>query len=196
MRTILKKTGPATLVLLSVQPPAKLPTKKQLRLGFGSDPLAIYKRPGWFDREIDRMAMVHASQGSMVWANYEAVQRTTHVLVFPHGPCNKVQSMLMFGETIICGFTVDGKALDQLAALLSAKDSALTIENTMSNVTYSLKRAKELAERIGAQDETVDAALERHLASIDPHYGAAVKAHCLVLERKLLDLYRWRDSRE
>jgi hypothetical protein len=196
MRTILKKTGPATLVLLSVQPPAKLPTKKQLRLGFGSDPLAIYKRPGWFDREIDRMAMVHASQGSMVWANYEAVQRTTHVLVFPHGPCNKVQSMLMFGETIICGFTVDGKALDQLAALLSAKDSALTIENTMSNVTYSLKRAKELAERIGAQDETVDAALERHLASIDPDYGAAVSAHCLVLERKLLDLYRWRDSRE
>jgi len=196
MRTILKKTGPATLVLLSVQPPAKLPTKKQLRLGFGSEPLAIYKRPGWFDREIDRMAMVHASQGSMVWANYEAVQRTTHVLVFPHGPCNKVQSMLMFGETIICGFTVDGKALDQLAALLSAKDSALTIENTMSNVTYSLKRAKELAERIGAQDETVDAALERHLASIDPDYGAAVSAHCLVLERKLLDLYRWRDSRE
>jgi len=196
MRTILKKTGPATLVLLSVQPPAKLPTKKQLRLGFGSDPLAIYKRPGWFDREIDRMAMVHASQGSMVWANYEAVQRTTHVLVFPHGPCNKVQSMLMFGEIIICGFTVDGKALDHLAALLSAKDSALTIENTMSNVTYSLKRAKELAERIGAQDETVDAALERHLASIDPDYGAAVSAHCLVLERKLLDLYRWRDSRE
>jgi hypothetical protein len=196
MRTILKKTGPATLVLLSVQPPAKLPTKKQLRLGFGSEPLAIYKRPGWFDREIDRMAMVHASQGSMVWANYGAVQRTTHVLVFPHGPCNKVQSMLMFGEIIICGFTVDGKALDQLAALLSAKDSALTIENTMSNVTYSLKRAKELAERIGAQDETVDAALERHLASIDPDYGAAVSAHCLVLERKLLDLYRWRDSRE
>ena len=196
MRTILKKTGPATLVLLSVQPPAKLPTKKQLRLGFGSDPLAIYKRPGWFDREIDRMAMVHASQGSMVWANYEAVQRTTHVLVFPHGPCNKVQSMLMFGEIIICGFTVDGKALDHLAALLSAKDSALTIENTMSNVTYSLKRAKELAERIGAQDETVDAALDRHLASIDPDYGAAVSAHCLVLERKLLDLYRWRDSRE
>jgi hypothetical protein len=196
MRTILKKTGPATLVLLSVQPPAKLPTKKQLRLGFGSEPLAIYKRPGWFDREIDRMAMVHASQGSMAWANYQAVQRTTHVLVLPHGPCNKVQSMLMFGEIIICGFTVDGKALDQLAALLSAKDSALTIENTMSNVTYSLKRAKELAERIGAQDETVDAALERHLASIDPDYGAAVSAHCLVLERKLLDLYRWRDSRE
>jgi len=97
---------------------------------------------------------------------------------------------------IICGFTVDGKALDQLAVLLSAKDAALTIESTMSNVTYSLKRAKELVERIGAQDETVDAALERHLAGIDPDYSAAVSAHCLVLERKLLDLYRWRDSRE
>ena len=104
--------------------------------------------------------------------------------------------MLMFGDIIICGFTLDGKALDQLAVLLSAKDSALTIERTMSDVTYSLKRAKELAERVGAQDETVDAALERHLASIDPDYGAAVSAHCLVLERKLLDLYRWRDSRE
>ena len=196
MRTILKKTGPATLVLLSVQPPATLPTKKELKRGFGCDPLAIYKRPGWFDHEVDCMAKVHARQGSVAWANYQAVRRTTHVLVLPHGRCNKVQAMLMFSEIIICGFTVDAKALNQLAVLLSAKDSALTIQNTMSNVTYSLNRAKELAERVGAQDKTVDAALERHLANLDPDYGSAVSAHCLVLERELLDLYRWRDSRE
>jgi hypothetical protein len=196
MRTILKKTGPATLVLLSVQPPAKLPPIEDFKRGFGYAPLAIYKRPGWFDDEIDGLATIHAGRGSTAWVNTHLIWRTTHVAVLPYGPCEKLFATLKFGEIIICGFTVDAQALEQLRSLLDAKNAARAIDGAMDQITYSLKRAKELAERVGAQDETIDAALERHLANIDPDYGAAVTAHCLARERDWLAEYEWRDLRD
>jgi len=105
-------------------------------------------------------------------------------------------AILEFGEIILCGFTVDAQALEQLRSLLSAKDAARAIDGAMTRITLSLKRAKELAESVGVCDETVDTALERQLANIDPGYGAAVTAHCLARERDWLAEYEWRDLRD
>jgi hypothetical protein len=196
MRNILHKSGPATLVLLSVQPPATPPTKEELKRVFGFAPLSIYKRPGWFNEEVDNLATIHAGRASVNRVGYDVIRRTTHVVVLPHGPCQKLFATLAFGEIIICGFTVDAKALEQLESLLGAKDAARTINGAMDEITYTLERAKQFAEEVGARDETVDSALNRHLTSIDPDYGAAVTAHCLARERDWLAEYEWRDLRD
>jgi len=196
MRSILQKTGPATLVLLSVQPPNKLPTTKRLKKIFGCESVAVYKRPGWFDREIDNLSCIHAGKGVLAKISHQTVEKTTHVLVLPYGPCEKLQAMLTLTDILVCGFTVDEQALSELEDLIHVKWVAMVIQGSMESATQMLEHAKLLTEKFGIRDETVDAALERHLANLDPDFGSGAAAHWLERESEWRSKHAWRDHRD
>ena len=49
---------------------------------------------------------------------------------------------------------------------------------------------------VGITDGSLDAALERHLANIDPKYGSEIAAEILEREAKWLAAHTWRDRRD
>jgi hypothetical protein len=196
MSSLVEKTGPATLVLLSVQSPAALPKTAELKRGFGCTQLKIYKRNGKFDYEIDYMTMVHEGRGSIQWVEQEILEAVTHVLALPYGPCEKLQALLTFGEIIKYGFTVDAASMKKLRHLTVAKHAALKVHETQAKVTEVLETAKDLALFVGITDGSLDAALERHLANIDPNYGSEIAAEILEREAKWLAAHTWRDCRD
>lgn len=196
MNDILKPHGTATVVLFSAQFATQIPTLGKLKRTIGADRIKIYKSNGIHGhvvRQIERLLNHRRNHGS---ANHQSDVTSTYLIILPLGRYEKLFASIAFAELLVGGFNLNSAALDELESIDKNRFAVKRTVDTAKEVRKKLEWSKEVANRLGIKDTSIQAAIDHHDANFDPDYGQKISQEYLKLQQDWFDQYSWRDRRD